>query len=74
MHSVLTSSFVGLPLLLLILVLTCVISPLALGLSATAPSNPFKAPAAEVMRRRNIAIISHPDSGKTTMTEKLLLH
>mmetsp|Transcript_22556 Transcript_22556/g.55107 ORF Transcript_22556/g.55107 Transcript_22556/m.55107 type:complete len:599 (+) Transcript_22556:100-1896(+) len=28
----------------------------------------------EVQRRRNLAIISHPDSGKTTMTEKLLLY
>ena len=34
----------------------------------------FKAPAAEIDRRRNLAIISHPDSGKTTMTEKLLLY
>ncbi|KAF5828532.1 P-loop containing nucleoside triphosphate hydrolase protein [Dunaliella salina] len=29
--------------------------------------------AREVNRRRNFAIISHPDAGKTTMTEKLLL-
>ena len=28
----------------------------------------------EVARRRTFAIISHPDAGKTTMTEKLLLH
>ena len=26
----------------------------------------------EVSRRRTFAIISHPDAGKTTMTEKLL--
>ena len=43
---------------------------------------PFRAPegapprsafAAEVERRRTFAIISHPDAGKTTLTEKLLL-
>lgn len=28
----------------------------------------------EVGRRRNLAIISHPDAGKTTLTEKLLLY
>jgi peptide chain release factor 3 len=28
----------------------------------------------ECMRRRTVAIISHPDAGKTTMTEKLLLY
>jgi len=27
----------------------------------------------EVSRRRTFAIISHPDAGKTTLTEKLLL-
>ena len=29
---------------------------------------------AEVMRRRTFAIISHPDAGKTTLTEKLIFH
>ena len=29
--------------------------------------------AVEVARRRTFAIISHPDAGKTTLTEKLLL-
>lgn len=27
----------------------------------------------EASRRRTFAIISHPDAGKTTLTEKLLL-
>ena len=35
-----------------------------------APLSPL---AAEVERRRTFAIISHPDAGKTTLTEKLLL-
>lgn len=30
--------------------------------------------ASEIRRRRTFAIISHPDAGKTTMTEKLLLY
>jgi peptide chain release factor 3 len=30
--------------------------------------------ASEISRRRTFAIISHPDAGKTTMTEKLLLY
>ncbi|HWM48075.1 MAG TPA: peptide chain release factor 3 [Xanthobacteraceae bacterium] len=37
------------------------------GAPATSPL------AAEVERRRTFAIISHPDAGKTTLTEKLLL-
>jgi peptide chain release factor 3 len=42
-----------------------------LALTAEAPSrSPI---AAEVERRRTFAIISHPDAGKTTLTEKLLL-
>ena len=28
----------------------------------------------EVSRRRTFAIISHPDAGKTTLTEKFLLY
>ena len=34
---------------------------------------PASGVAAEVRRRRTFAIISHPDAGKTTLTEKLLL-
>ncbi len=30
--------------------------------------------AKEIQRRRTFAIISHPDAGKTTLTEKLLLY
>lgn len=42
--------------------------------TASADAIDFKAPQVEIDRRRNLAIISHPDSGKTTMTEKLLLY
>ena len=28
----------------------------------------------EILKRRTFAIISHPDAGKTTLTEKLLLY
>ena len=37
---------------------------------AAAPTTPL---AREIARRRTFAIISHPDAGKTTLTEKLLL-
>jgi peptide chain release factor 3 len=40
---------------------------------ATSDSIPATPLAAEVDRRRTFAIISHPDAGKTTLTEKLLL-
>src|SRR5471030_3262824 len=43
---------------------------------ASAPSGSGKTPALiarEVARRRTFGIISHPDAGKTTLTEKLLL-
>ncbi|MEH2484750.1 peptide chain release factor 3 [Bradyrhizobium sp. AZCC 2230] len=41
---------------------------------ATTAESPARSPlAAEVARRRTFAIISHPDAGKTTLTEKLLL-
>ena len=42
--------------------------------SESSSSSVYQAPASEIMKRRNLAIISHPDSGKTTMTEKLLLY
>ena len=42
-----------------------------LVLTADSPSGPPLA--TEVARRRTFAIISHPDAGKTTLTEKLLL-
>ncbi|HVX99856.1 MAG TPA: peptide chain release factor 3 [Pseudorhodoplanes sp.] len=38
-----------------------------------ADSTPLSPLAAQVARRRTFAIISHPDAGKTTLTEKLLL-
>jgi len=43
-------------------------------IATTAAESPARSPlAAEVSRRRTFAIISHPDAGKTTLTEKLLL-
>jgi peptide chain release factor 3 len=39
--------------------------------SASAPATPLDA---LIARRRTFAIISHPDAGKTTLTEKLLLY
>ena len=43
-------------------------------IATTAAESPARSPlAAEVARRRTFAIISHPDAGKTTLTEKLLL-
>src|SRR4051812_46491192 len=42
-------------------------------LAGEAPSSAASPLATEVARRRTFAIISHPDAGKTTLTEKLLL-
>ncbi|QOZ68669.1 peptide chain release factor 3 [Bradyrhizobium arachidis] len=43
-------------------------------IATTSAESPARSPlAAEVARRRTFAIISHPDAGKTTLTEKLLL-
>ena len=46
----------------------------AAATTTTTTTTTYKAPANEIDRRRNLAIISHPDSGKTTMTERLLLY
>jgi len=41
--------------------------------SQTAPAQTGASPLArDVLKRRTFAIISHPDAGKTTLTEKLL--
>ena len=44
-----------------------------LPLATAEPSKAQSRIAAEIARRRTFAIISHPDAGKTTLTEKLLL-
>jgi peptide chain release factor 3 len=43
-------------------------------MSATSPSAEATTVTREAARRRTFAIISHPDAGKTTLTEKLLLY
>jgi peptide chain release factor 3 len=48
-------------------------SPTAVAAPAETPARPGGEIAREVARRRTFAIISHPDAGKTTLTEKLLL-
>ncbi len=48
-------------------------SDIAPTTSAPDKGGPAGTLAAEIKRRRTFAIISHPDAGKTTLTEKLLL-
>ncbi len=43
-------------------------------MTALEPVTEERSVAREVERRRSFAIISHPDAGKTTLTEKLLLY
>ena len=43
-------------------------------MSLEAPSISPAVAQREIGRRRTFAIISHPDAGKTTLTEKLLLY
>src|SRR5688572_33093243 len=44
------------------------------AMSETSLDRAMPATPPEVARRRTFAIISHPDAGKTTLTEKLLLY
>jgi translation elongation factor EF-G len=41
-------------------------------ISSTSSTPELQALAVAVARRRNFAIISHPDAGKTTLTENIL--
>lgn len=87
MRTILGPSSMKIPGLLLLLCAVCQsfsrIVPSSLSSSRSSSSTAdedvvtttdFRAPQFEIDRRRNLAIISHPDSGKTTMTEKLLLY
>src|SRR3989442_13849349 len=57
-----------------------VVSPISEPLEAAVPKRTETDASAlpelerEVARRRTFAIISHPDAGKTTLTEKVLLY
>lgn len=42
--------------------------------TALCASARYEAPGDEIERRRNLAVCAHPDAGKTTLTEKLLLY
>ena len=42
--------------------------------SSSTSTSPPTTPTTTILPRLTLAIISHPDSGKTTLTEKLLLH
>jgi peptide chain release factor 3 len=44
------------------------------GHGTTGGSDPDGTPAGEARRRRTFAVISHPDAGKSTLTEALALH
>jgi peptide chain release factor 3 len=46
----------------------------ALAASPTAETSPPGRISAEAGRRRTFAVISHPDAGKSTLTEALALH
>ena len=51
--------------------------PVGVSSPSSAPSRftvPMSSPSEEAARRRTFAIISHPDAGKTTLTEKFLLY
>jgi peptide chain release factor 3 len=48
-------------------------APAGAASAAASPAVPASPLAAAAARRRTFAIISHPDAGKTTLTEKLLL-
>src|SRR5258708_4616139 len=51
----------------------CDMRPMTQPLNAATAVAAISPLVAEVARRRTFAIISHPDAGKTTLTEKLLL-
>ena len=48
--------------------------PFSLSLQTAQPDPEPVTLQEEIQRRRTFAIISHPDAGKTTLTEKLLLY